>query len=455
MIKDNITKYTVSSKWILRKDNHYHTKYTLYNVESRIIMNISPALYYIIKILYYNSLSMCELSNYLNKNGIAFDFSLLNDIMIKHNAKDLFVESNVSLHKPQYDYNQKINQNELVPISTTPFDVELHFTHSCNLCCTHCFQNSSRNSDKSIHLNPEKWIEIFMQFEELNMHNVIISGGEPMFYEGFEKVMTRAVNLRLSYVILTNGMLITSQNIHLFKHKNVQLTISVDGHTSEIHEKIRGKNTFDKLDKILDLLVDNNININIAHTVNKINQSYIEDFIQYIKSKRIRSISFGIIEPTGRANLNKMLLLMKNEEKMVYEKFCFLEKKYQNELSINFPNLSYVQDAPDYSSNNIIYCSAGTKRIAINSAGELYPCIKAFSYDELKIGDLKNTNIIDLWLDSAKWTNYRGAISIDQVFQCCSCVLKNSCALRNCRLGSYSKEFGLFGKPYNCLIDKL
>ena len=152
MIKDDKSKYTVSSKWILRKDNYYHTKHTLYNVETRIIMNLSPALYCIIKILYYKSLSMNELSNYLNKNGIFFDFSLLNEIMIKHNAKDLLVESYVSLHKPQYDYNQKINKNELVPISTTPFDVELHFTHSCNLCCTHCFQNSSHNSDKSIHL---------------------------------------------------------------------------------------------------------------------------------------------------------------------------------------------------------------------------------------------------------------------------------------------------------------
>lgn len=49
MIKNFSQKYTVSNRWILRNDPNYHTPYTLFNVDRRIIINISAALFYIIK----------------------------------------------------------------------------------------------------------------------------------------------------------------------------------------------------------------------------------------------------------------------------------------------------------------------------------------------------------------------------------------------------------------------
>lgn len=454
MITDKNIKYTIAQQWILRKDEFYHTEYTLFNVYTKVLISLSPALYCIIKIFYYNALSVQELVEFMGVNGIPFDYDAFCKTILENNASDLFVQSNNPLHNLSRteDYEAQIKEN--VPVATTPIDVELHLTHNCNLACPHCFQDSKLNSDKSQRLTPADWYIIFKQFEDLNMHNIIISGGEPLFYEGFSELIESIINLRLNYVFLTNGMLIDEKNIHYFKSKNVQLTISLDGHTPYIHDAIRGRGAFQKLDKILDLLVNNNVNINIAHTINKINYPYIENFIQYIISKRLKSISFGITEATGRASINRKLLITQEEEANFRRIYGELESKYGQQIKFNFPNLSYVTSSEDYGANKYVFCSAGTRRIAINSHGDVFPCIKAFNYPELKIGNIKETDIISMWNNKSLWRLYRGGITIDQIHVCNECELNAGCALRNCRLGCYNSKFGLYGKPDNCLIDK-
>ena len=137
--------------------------------------------------------------------------------------------------------------NYKVPVTSTPVDVELHLTHNCNLACKHCFQSSGYKSDKNIHLSVNNWISIFKQFENLNMHNIIISGGEPLCYEHFYDLMSHVINYRLNFVIMTNGMLINSSLLPLFKRKNIQLTISVDGHNAILHNLLRGEGSFERL----------------------------------------------------------------------------------------------------------------------------------------------------------------------------------------------------------------
>ena len=455
MIEYTYLKYTVSPRWILRKDLLYHPIYTLYNIDRRIILNLSPALYSIIKMLYFYALSINEITKYLKSKGIDFNYIILNQIEQDYNAEDLFVLSN----KPYHINNNEIGVDHLfldsVPITSTPMDAEVHLTHNCNLHCPHCFQNSFRNSDKRHHLSISKWQQIFKEFELLNMHNIIISGGEPLFFEYFKEVMEYAVQLRLHYTIMTNALLVNNDNIGIFKHKNVLMSISLDGHNPKIHDQIRGNGSFLKLERILKFLISNDVCISISHTINKINYTYIQDFIPYLISLGIKQVSFGFTESKGRASINNRLLLNKSEENYIHSLLTNLSEKYKGEIKLDFPSLSYAKNATGFSIHNQVYCAAGTKRIAISSDGKLYPCIYAFDHKELMIGDLNNDTIENLWLNSNKWKLFRGGIRIEQIHECNICDLQSICAFRNCRLKYYDKKYGLYGKPKNCLKDKL
>lgn len=226
-------------------------------------------------------------------------------------------------------------------------------------------------------------------------------------------------------------MVLNADNLKLLNRPNIKLIVSLDGHTPELHEVLRNKNTFKILEQKLKILVDNHVKFSIAHVLHKKNVDHIEAFFEYLVSMKIKEVSFGLIEPTGRAALNRELLLSKKEEQ------------------------SAVDKASDYGSCELVYCSAGTKRIAVSSDGLLYPCISAFDIEGLMIGDLKKDTIMDLWVNNELWELYRGGISIAQVKGCNDCNLNNACALRNCRIKSYTKQDGLYSKPRNCLADKM
>lgn len=70
----------------------------------------------------------------------------------------------------------------LVPVSDAPLDIELHLTHSFNLKCLHCFQESlPRDRIIEQRLKRDEWKEVFRQIEQIGVQRVIISGGEPLF----------------------------------------------------------------------------------------------------------------------------------------------------------------------------------------------------------------------------------------------------------------------------------
>ena len=223
-------------------------------------------------------------------------------------------------------------------------DIELHFTHNCNLRCKHCFQSSESDSNKSSLLSFDEWDNIFAQFEDANVLSVIISGGEPLMYPDSARLLRKISDYKLSLTILTNGLLINEQNLDVFCKPNVSATISLDGESEITHEYLRGKNTFHKTVGAIKLLLQNGAKLNIAHTLHRYNFRNLENFIIYLIGLGIPNLSIGFVEPEGRAAINNDMLLCKEEEKEIYEEIQLLSEKYKNSIKIDFPNLSYKRN---------------------------------------------------------------------------------------------------------------
>lgn len=444
--------YAISSKWIMRHDVLYYNTYALYNIETRQLIRLTPSLYTLLHLFYDNALAYEDVKRYLATQGIRLKWDTIEQIEREFGFKNLFVQSNVPFHSQPCVSSVKGTGE--VPITASPMDVELLLTHNCNLKCKHCFQSSESHSDQRKHLPVSEWKRIFKELESANVYNVIISGGEPMVYPYFEELLRFAADLRMSFSILTNGMLISNQNLDIFKKKNVSVTISLDGATAELHEYLRGKNTYNRLMRNIDLLVENDVKLNIAHVVNSHNKEHLEDLVYFLIDKGVKYLSINLVEPEGRASSNSYLLLSPEEEQQMHERIILLQSKYAGKIKIDFPNLSYREKIDGYSKEEKVFCAAGTKRIAISSDGCVYPCVYAFNLPFLKMGDLKNEALQNIWEKETEWRLMRGGIAISQIDTCRSCKLQKACSMRNCRIKSYSHKWGLYAKPNNCLLDK-
>ncbi|MCT7757217.1 MAG: radical SAM protein, partial [Lactobacillus iners] len=181
----------------------------------------------------------------------------------------------------------------------------------------------------------------------------------------------------------------------------------------------------------------------------------LEQTIRYLIVHGIKSLSVNFIEPEGRATANDDLLLSPTEERKALEEIRKLESNYRNSISIDFPNLSYKKDTISFSNQPNIFCAAGTKRIAISTDGEVYPCVYAFDIPFLKVGDLKKESLQEIWEKHEAWNFMRGGIKLSQIEGCANCKLNSACSMRNCRIKSYTVKNGIYAKPHNCLIDKI
>lgn len=412
---------------------------------------MSDALYGVVKVFYYSAIPISCVRDYFMEQGISIDWERFLAICEQYKEYDLLVESRISHHLDTgYDVLIRDCQHSLVPVMSTPCEAEIHLTHNCNLKCIHCFQESSVTSDKNESLTAAQWSKVFDQFESMHMQSVIVSGGEPMMHPEFTEIIRYVASKKISVMVLTNAMLITDDMTPHLKSANISLSVSVDGHNASIHEILRGKGTFCRLDKNLSLLVREEIKVGLSFSIHSGNYRYLEEFIKYARDKGIQSIVLGVVEPSGRADVNDWLILKNKEMRQTHLFFNEIIEKY-SDMKIDMPDMTMpVGNIED----KMIYCAAGTRRMAIRTDGMLFPCISAFNYNELAIGDLKKNTIFELW-NRGKWDLYRGNISISEIESCCECQYRHQCNYRNCRLKTYGDKKSLYEKPKYCYLDRM
>lgn len=464
--KNSDIKHILGNNWILRNDEYYINKYkyTLYDINTNKLVSISYSLFVFFKLISKQPYSHNELKIIFQNNQINFDWNSLFEIIEKWNLEDLLVEFKNQINIPKRFYNVPLEYKNTVPVANTPYDVEIHLTHSCNLKCIHCFQESKPYDKKYNELNPQKWLDIFDQLEEMNTQSIRFSGGEPLYYKGFDYIINKIIGKRFAINILTNGLLINDQNIDALSSPNVTLNISLDGHNAEMHEYLRGKGTFQKLIKNLKKLAANNADVRISSTLHKKNIPYIEELVKLLIDVGIKSIGFILIEPAGRAVINKELLILDYDIQLANKIIAKCMENFGDKINIQtfdlitnstFDISNFIMGDETNKPESIIYCTAGTTQLTICSDGILYPCIHAFGYKDLIIGDINSNKILNLWKQNNLWLNFRGNIKLKDINVCNSCELVSTCSLKNCRVKSYNENTGLLAKPFNCLKDRI
>jgi|AGTN01.1.fsa_nt_gi radical SAM additional 4Fe4S-binding domain len=446
MGKDN-RKWILKDCWVLRNDPQYIEQYRAIDIKNGLILSISRSLYYLLKCFSENCLSFEDLNNYLKSKKQNIDISSFFQIVEKYSFLELFTTQSI---KKRFFVNYQIESK--VPVTNTPENVEIHFTHRCNLKCKHCFQASSPHDSISIQIESSYWRKIFQELEFYNVYNIVISGGEPLFYPEFNSLFKEIVNYRLRFNILTNGVLINDDIVDYLSLPNVLLTISMDGHNSKTHDFLRGKGAFEKLITSIKKLRKRNANVTLSYTIHHRNYEFIEDFIEFTLSLGIKSIGFLTIDPIGRALENNNLLFSSREINSITEKVNNLIIKYKDQVEIEYTDPMALNAGNKKS--DIISCSAGTNRIAIASNGFVYPCVMAFGEEQFKLGDLKQDNLQDTWVSNDNIRLFRGDIQISDIPECFNCELKDQCTLKNCRLKNYKVNKSLFDRPLGCMLER-
>lgn len=327
---------------------------------------------------------------------------------------------------------------------SAPCLIDMTITKKCNLKCDYCCVESSPDINTEEELSVDEFKILFKEFDELNVHRISLSGGEPFIRSDFFEILEEALKYKFAVVINTNGTLITDEIAKkLSKYKFDRICVTLDGSMAEIHEYFRGKGTFKKTLEGIKSLQKYGVNVSTLFTLNKININNLIDCIKFNENLGIDYMSVMVLCPTGRAKDGKLLI---NKETW-YPIFMKLTNMLLNdEIKLNFkivpPNESQVfwlyyfpleyynklnllslwgQNIENKNFKRELSCQAGIAACYINSFGKVYGCELISSMDEFIAGNIRYESFKDIWNNSEVFNKLRKIKFKDINGKCSKC----------------------------------
>ncbi len=297
-------------------------------------------------------------------------------------------------------------------------------TLRCNARCKHCGSNAGIQQLYEDELTTEEIKRAFKQIaNDMDISNTFIdvTGGEPLVREDLCEVMEYATKeLGFHWGMTSNGMLLNEKNIEKLKNANMQsISISIDG-LKKTHDEFRGvQGSYDLiLENIKKLQKANFLNLLQVTTVfHKKNISEIEELYKVMIDLNIFSWRLMTIDPIGRTNENKELLLDGQEIKKVLE---FIKNK-NNEKKIRleygcpgFLGLDYEKEVR----RQYFYCRTGISIASILYNGDLFVCPNVPRRKEFIQGNIKKDNFKEVWENKYNIFRNENRIKCDECKKC-------------------------------------
>ena len=171
----------------------------------------------------------------------------------------------------------------------------------CNLQCNDCYIESSPTNKSLQYIS---LLEVKKYIKEIKKNNlgtklIGLTGGEPFMNPYIMDILRYLLENKFKVLMLSNGMRpleIKFKNLLTLPHlNNLTIRISVDHFEKNIHESIRGSNTWTQLIKNLIWLNNNGLNLNIASKINlrESEQKLREGFNKLFKKIKLKIDAFN------------------------------------------------------------------------------------------------------------------------------------------------------------------
>ena len=277
-------------------------------------------------------------------------------------------------------YNQIILHSNPMPSSVNitgredmwfPVHAMLELTIDCNLKCIHCYRFSPTpdNVPDVEVFSTEDWIKVLEILHKNGMVTLEFSGGEPLLHPGFKRILNRALDFYPLIAIITNGTLVTDELCDYFAQHADQLlfSVSLDGSTEEIHDRIRGvKGAFKTTTTAIKKLVSRGLRVRAGVTFSLSNVFDFENIILLSKDLGCWSLAFGPAFPYGRGStLDRNTSEDRTLE--ILEYIGATTKKYAGFLSL-------LEDHHIEMMNLVGNCGAAHRSVTIGPNGDIRPC---------------------------------------------------------------------------------
>jgi len=288
---------------------------------------------------------------------------------------------------------------------SAPIYMGIDLTERCNLRCIHCRVSTSHEKVNELPL--EKVKQLMDEFADLKVIQIIFSGGEPFIREDIFEILSYTTKKGIpDIIVVSNGILLDSDKIEKLKSTGVKkVTISLDG-LKEVHDRIRGKGTFDKTIENLKNLIKEDFEVSVTMILTKLNKNDFLKLSKFLKKLGVKKVNAGNLMPCGRGEELWAQSLETKEKEELFSKSKRINLVFKKEF-ISFESSFLTKPNISPSEKKIMQffgCRGGRIYCAVLSNGDVVACKML---PNLIAGNVFKNSFKDIWSLDKNWAVWR------------------------------------------------
>jgi radical SAM protein with 4Fe4S-binding SPASM domain len=318
-----------------------------------------------------------------------------------------------------------------------PLQAMLELTARCNLRCRHCFVARGEGRDE---LPAGTWERILDQLAEAGVLFLVFTGGEPLVYPHFQRVLLHARNRGFSVVVYSNGTLIDAGQAARLRDLDVErMEISLLGARAATHDRLTGvPGSFDAAVSAIQNLVEAGLRVQVKTTWMRPNIGEARELIELAKAlgASFRS-GYLLLHHKGTQPLDPDLYLTADDV-----------ARMARRSAAGQVDATAAQPVPVNQRHNVRPCGAGHASCYITAQGDLRPCVAI----PATAGNVCREPFSALWSTSPAFADLR-RIRLSDLPVCASCSLFNRCS-RCAGLAAMETGSLLGASPQACMVAR-
>lgn len=289
-----------------------------------------------------------------------------------------------------------------------PIFVKWYITSKCNIRCTHCYLENYTHQEKDL----SRIFDTIDFLADKQVRSITLLGGEPMVRKDLPEIAKRITQKGIVLLIVTNGTLITPALIVQLKAAGANnYQVSIEGHSEELNDGIRGEGNFYRTISGIKGLVDAGMNVTLSITISKRNHGCIREIFELAESLGVKEIKFSAFIPTGTgSDLDSSHGLTPSINKQVSSLLWTLTKEYP---TIKIVPGAFLKEVKWYNKqttpSSTFGCGAATTSLVINSDFSLSACDMLTEKDRTA-PVTASVNIQRAWDNDPVFLKWRGQI---------------------------------------------
>lgn len=282
-----------------------------------------------------------------------------------------------------------------------PISINILITDRCNSKCESCdiWKNGADGKDP---LGIDFYQTLARDIRTLGTSRITLSGGEPLLRSDLADIIAAFTSQRIHTQLTTHGLHASGPRLNeLWQAGLNTLTFSLDHHTPEGYQKIRGVNWLDRVSQHLREAVRTKPKDRMVETNSVISSFNIDAFPQildYALSLGVDGVNFSPVVESGESNLiqiEKTGLRPTVEKAHALVSHLLSRKKQERRIK---PSAAFIKGIPAYFENPhaiAFNCYAGYVSMDVYTNGDVRLCGSMPIFD-----NVRDKSLAEVWFSA-------------------------------------------------------